>query len=209
MVLVTRNLEVISQRVSDTGRDPSTVRIVAVTKGFTSAHVHAAWHAGLRHVGENYATELVAKHTACTELLTWHFLGRLQTNKIATITQHASVLSGVSRVKELDVIARSSSSVAVDLEVNFTDDEQRNGVKLSEIDHLVQRAAELKIPVRGLMTVAPADRTRAQSAFSQLAEAASERGIDECSMGMSDDLELACRAGTTEIRIGRGLFGPR
>src|ERR1700691_6243970 len=101
---VSANLSVVRGRIAATGRDPQSVRIVAVTKTFGVPEVLAAAELGLRHFGENYVDELCAKRDVAPEA-TWHFLGALQTNKIARVAACAHVLSGVSREKEVYKIA--------------------------------------------------------------------------------------------------------
>jgi hypothetical protein len=82
-------------------------------------------------------------------------------------------------------------------------------VNASEVPALVQRARDLELDVRGLMTVAAPDLAKARSAFANLEGLRVDQGLAECSMGMTDDLEVACEMGTSELRIGRALFGER
>src|SRR5579863_4771408 len=103
---VAQNLATLRARIASTGRDPDTVRIVAVTKTFGLDALHAAVANGLTHLGENYVDELETKFAQSRELsVAWHFLGALQSNKIARVTACADVLATVSRVKELERIA--------------------------------------------------------------------------------------------------------
>jgi uncharacterized pyridoxal phosphate-containing UPF0001 family protein len=202
------NLEAIRARIAATGRDPHGVRIVAVTKTFGLEEVRAASELGLRHFGENYVDELCDKRVAAPEA-TWHFLGTLQTNKIARVSACANVLSGVARDKELTRLAALSSISALDIQVDFTGRAERNGVPPEDVPPLVSRARELNLNVRGLMVVAPAEAKAAREAFVRTVALADSLGLAERSMGMSEDLEIACEAGTTEVRLGRALFGPR
>ena len=133
---------------------PQSVRIVAVTKTFGVPEVLAASELGLSHFGENYVDELCAKRDVAPEA-TWHFLGALQTNKIARVAACADVLSGVSREKELTKIAALASASSVDIQVDFTGRAERNGVAPEDVARLVSRARELNLNVRGLMVVAP------------------------------------------------------
>jgi len=207
---VARNLASLRQRIAATGRDPATVRIVAVTKSFGVAAVRAAAANGLLDVGENYVDELEAKYAQSRDLdLVWHFLGPLQSNKIARVTACARVLCTVSRRKEIDKIAAVVPRPALYVQVDYTGAATRNGASDAEVPALVQRARELGLDVRGLMTVAAPGRASARSAFASLEALRVELGLAECSMGMSDDLEIACELGTSELRIGRALFGER
>jgi uncharacterized pyridoxal phosphate-containing UPF0001 family protein len=202
------NLDVVRTRIEASGRDPQSVRIVAVTKTFGVDEVLAASELGLHHFGENYVDELCDKRDVAPEA-TWHFLGALQTNKIARIATCAHVLSGVSREKELRKIAALASTPTLDIQVDFTGRAERNGAAPEDVTQLVSRARELNLNVRGLMVVAPPEPTAARDAFVRTVALADSLGLSERSMGMSEDLEIACEAGTTEVRLGRALFGPR
>jgi uncharacterized pyridoxal phosphate-containing UPF0001 family protein len=207
---VAGNLTSLRARIATTGRDPATLRIVAVTKTFGVDAVRAARANGLDHVGENYVDELEAKHRQTRDLdVAWHFLGALQSNKIARVCALAQVVSTVSRVKELEKIAGRADRPRLYVQVDYTGGATRNGAPASEVPALVRRAHELELDIGGLMTVAAPDPALARSAFTKLSALRVDQGLLECSMGMSDDLEIACELGTTELRIGRALFGER
>ena len=208
--LVRANLDDIRQRIRATGRTLESVRIVAVTKTFGPPAVRAAAAAGLESVGENYVRELLEKRAATPDLkLSWHYLGALQTNKMNRLATSADVLCGVSRVKELDFLAAHGVVATLYVQVDFTGLPGRHGALPNQASLLVKRARELGLSIRGLMTVAPPDVAGAREAFRATRALADELGVAERSMGMSDDLELACQYGTSEIRVGRALFGPR
>ena len=207
---VATNLGVIHDRIASTGRDVSSVRVVAVTKTFGADAVRAAHEVGLRAMGENYVDELSQKRAATSDLaLTWHFLGALQSNKIGLALRFADLLCGVSREKELERISRLRPGMAIYVQVDFTDAVGRNGADARDVAQLVARARALDLDVRGLMSVPAMEPQRARSAFAAMVALADDLGLPERSMGMSDDLELACELGSSEIRIGRALFGPR
>jgi hypothetical protein len=207
---VAANLAAVRARIVSCGREPDGVRVVAVTKTFGPEMVRAAYDVGLRSVGENYVDEMAQKRTASSDLaLKWYFMGALQTNKIARALEVADVLCGVSRVKELDKIAALRPAASIYVQVDCTGAQQRNGAPASQVSALVSHGRELGLDVRGLMTVAPPAVNGAREAFHITTQLADELGLVERSMGMSDDLELACEYGTTEVRIGRALFGPR
>lgn len=198
------------RRITLSGRALDGVRVVAVTKTFSAHDVRAAHAAGLRVVGENYVAELTSKRDATRDLdLTWHFLGALQTNKIARVCAAADVLCSVTRVRELDKIAATRPGARLYVEVDFTDSPTRTGAAPELVAGLVERGRSLGLDVAGVMTVAPTDPTGARAAFRATAQLADELDLVERSMGMSDDLELALACGSTEIRVGRALFGPR
>jgi hypothetical protein len=204
------NLARVRERISASGRDLSGVRLVAVTKTFGLNEVRAAYELGLRTFAENYVDELCEKSVATHDLgVTWHYLGALQTNKIARATRCADVLSAVARVRELEKIAAVSPGKIIDVQVDFTGEARRNGVAPSDVAALVVLARSLALQVRGLMVVAPPGEEATRKAFVATGNLADELGLVERSMGMSDDLELACELGTTEVRLGRALFGSR
>ncbi len=207
---VAANLAEVRRRIVATGRLLESVRIVAVTKTFGVDAVRAAAAVGLQTIGENYVDELCEKRDATSDLdLRWHYLGALQTNKIARIAHCADVLCGVSRQKELVKIAAARPGAAIYVQVDFTGIVGRNGAPPEDVESLVAAGRALDLDVRGLMTVAPVDPAAARRAFGATSALCDELGLVERSMGMSEDLELACECATTEVRLGRALFGPR
>lgn len=200
------------ERIVDAGGDPSEVTIVAVTKAFGPEAVEAAMAAGLRHVGENYAQELEAKAAALAEAsgARWHFLGRVQRNKVKRIAAVVHLWQAVDRVCAGEEIARRSPGARVLVEVNVSGDPAKHGCDADAAPALVDGLAALDLSVRGLMAVGPAGPPEgARAGFRRLAALADRLGLPERSMGMTDDLEVAVQEGSTMVRIGRGLFGPR
>jgi PLP dependent protein len=187
------------------------VRVVGVTKGFGPDAVRAARDAGLTDLGENYATELVAKAAADDgdNGVVWHFLGTVQRNKVAQLAPLVGVWQSVARESEGARIARFAPGARVLVQVDITGLPGRNGCAPSEVDELAPRLADLGLDVRGLMTVAAPGVAAARAAFGSLGRMADRLGLEERSMGMSDDLEAAVAAGSTMVRIGRALFGAR
>jgi uncharacterized pyridoxal phosphate-containing UPF0001 family protein len=207
---VSSRLQEIHQRITSTGRNLDDVRIVAVTKFFGADVVSAAVACGLSHIGENYLDELETKRLELPLAeATWHYLGALQSNKIRRIVAAADIVSGVSRTKELDKIASCADSCLVDIQVDYTNAEGRNGADPDMVAELLAHAYRVGVKVRGLMTVAPVDPALAAQAFGHLRSLADRYSLPECSMGMTGDLEAACLAGSTELRIGTALFGSR
>ena len=207
---VRENLRAARERIATSSPTPDQVRIVAVTKTFGPEAVRAAVAAGIETVGENYLVELEAKRAALTDLaVRWHFLGALQSNKIARAARAADVLCGVVRAKEIARIAAVAPGSAIYVEVDVSAIPSRSGASVLEATELVREARRVGLEVRGLMTVAPPDPDGARLAFGAVRELADQLGVRERSMGMSDDLELACEYGATEVRLGRALFGSR
>jgi hypothetical protein len=206
---VAANLNLVHERIRRAGGDPSAIRIVAVSKTFGIDVVRVASELGLADIGENYLEELESKRATSGVPVRWHYLGALQTNKIKRICEVADVVCGVSRDVEIDKIARVHPGMSIYVQVDFTGASERNGASYEDVERLVERARSLELRVEGLMTVAPIDPAGARRAFEGTDHLAREMGLRERSMGMSDDLELAVSLGSTEVRLGRALFGPR
>jgi pyridoxal phosphate enzyme (YggS family) len=207
---VSANLADVQRRIEAAGGDPGRVVVVAVSKTFSADDVAVALEAGLRLFGENYATELLAKAAALDDTpARWHFLGALQTNKIARLAPVTACFQGVSRAREAAEIARRAPGASVMVQVDFTHREGRGGAAPGEVAALVETARSLELDVCGLMTVAPQGADEARQAFADTRRLADALELPERSMGMSEDLELAVAEGSTMVRIGRALFGPR
>jgi pyridoxal phosphate enzyme (YggS family) len=205
---VSARLAVIRRRIEGAGGDPGVVRVVAVTKGFGPAAVAAARDVGLTDLGENYSQELLAKAPG-PEGTSWHFLGTVQRNKVPSLAPVVHLWQSVVRLIEGQRIAQYAPGAIVLVQVDCSGQPGRNGCVPAEAPELVNALSRLDLRVRGLMTVAPPAPEEAARAFRVVGELADSLGLPERSMGMSDDLELAVAAGSTMVRIGRALFGPR
>jgi pyridoxal phosphate enzyme (YggS family) len=199
----------VRDRIAAAGGDPSSVAIVAVTKGFGIEAVQAAVAAGLVACGENYGQELVAKANdpGAPDAVSWHFLGKVQRNKVRAMAPHVALWQGVDRVAAGEAIQRAAPGAAVLVQVNLTGDATRNGCGWDDVAGLVERLRGLGLDARGLMGVAGLEGAASQ--FARLAALGRRLGLRELSMGMSGDLEDAVRAGTTMVRVGTALFGAR
>lgn len=205
------------RRIESAGGDPDAVRIIAVTKGFGPDAVHAAMAAGIEDVGENYAQELLAKASELESSgpegasgIRWHFLGTVQRNKVRALAPIVSCWQSLARAVEGEAIARHRPGATVFVEVDVTGTATRNGCAPGDVPGLVTQLRRYDLDVRGLMTVAPAGGGSAsREAFRTCRELADRLDLQERSMGMSDDLELAVAEGSTMVRLGRALFGAR
>ena len=199
----------IRARIASTGRDPDSVRIVAVTKGFGVDAVHRAVGAGLVDVGENQAQQLLAKVEAgAPPGVRWHFLGPVQRNKVKGLAPHVVLWHGIDRPAAGAEVARHRPGAAVLVQVNVSGNDDRPGCRWDDAAPLVEELRALGLEVRGLMGVASrGDGAREQ--FRRLAVLRDDLGLAELSMGMSGDLEVAVEEGATIVRIGSALFGPR
>ena len=205
----------VRDRIAQAGGDPQAVRLVAVTKGFGAGVVREALDAGLEDIGESYVQELVGKATelgnsADDRGVCWHFVGRLQRNKVRKATPYVSLWHSVDRLALGAEIARFAPGAAVLAQVNASGEASKAGCEPSMAPALVDGLIDLGLDVRGLMTIAPAGPAEAaRPAFRALRDLAQRLGLEELSMGMSDDLEVAVQEGATMVRVGRDLFGPR
>lgn len=189
------------------------VELIAVTKSFGVDAINAAVEAGCDGIGENYAQELLEKTSAGFAEVPVHFIGHIQSNKVRHLVGHVDVWQTVDRISVVDEIGRRSTAgkPRVLIQVNTTGEPQKGGVEPADLDSLVHAARARGMAVEGLMTMGPTDgdRGRTEGAFRTLRSLADEAGLGVCSMGMSEDFEIALACGSTMVRIGSRLFGPR
>ncbi len=207
-------LAVVRGRVERAGGDPERITLVAVTKGFGAGVVRAALDAGLRDIGESYVQELTAKaaelDAAGGPEPTWHFVGRLQRNKVRKAAHHVALWHSVDRLSLGAEIARWAPGAAMLVQVNATGEETKAGCPPAMLPALLDGLADLGLDVRGLMTVGPqGPAEEARPAFRLVRSLAEKHGLGEVSMGMTGDLEVAVEEGATMVRVGTALFGPR
>ncbi len=211
---VVDRLGALRDRLSRAGGDH--VKVVAVTKGFGPDAVAAAMEAGLCDVGENYAQELIAKakdvgHQPGAPFdPRWHFIGRLQRNKIRKIAGLVHLWQSVDRPELADEIARRAPGARILVQVDVVGIGGRGGCPPTETAGLVQHCRSAGLEVAGLMAVGafgPPEDVR--PGFRLLASQAEDLGVADLSMGMTADIEVAVEEGTTLVRVGTGLFGPR
>ncbi|MCY3622263.1 MAG: YggS family pyridoxal phosphate-dependent enzyme [Gammaproteobacteria bacterium] len=200
-----------------TGRSPSRVRLVAVSKARTAVEVRAAYEAGQRDFGENYLQEAMAKMTALSNPdIVWHFIGAIQSNKTRDIARRFQWVHTVDRARiasRLDDAAERALDICV--QVNIDGEAQKAGVAPSGLPALVTHIQGLpRLRLRGLMAIPRADGDHRTSfrtlrcLFDSLADDAGDHW-NTLSMGMSDDFEIAIEEGATMVRIGTAIFGPR
>ncbi len=211
---VTQHLGALRERLARVGGDR--VQVVAVTKGFGPEAVVAAVGAGLMDVGENYAQELLAKADGVSEELDaefrprWHFIGRLQRNKIRKIAHLVDLWQSVDRIEAAVEIARRAPGARVLVQVDVAGIGERGGCPPTDTARLVTGCQRAGLEVAGLMAVGePGPPESARPGFRLLAAQAADLGLSELSMGMSGDIEIAVEEGATMVRVGTALFGPR
>ncbi|MGB8275677.1 MAG: YggS family pyridoxal phosphate-dependent enzyme [Alphaproteobacteria bacterium] len=198
------------------GRDPATVRLVAVSKQQAETRVRAALEAGHRRFGENRVQEAKARWTTLRSEfpdLVLHLIGPLQTNKAADAVAFFHVIESVDREKLARSLAREMERTGRRpdclVQVNTGAEPQKAGVLPEHADGLIRVCRdEIGLPLTGLMCIPPLGEEPSPH-FALLAKIAARNGLSELSMGMSDDYETAVAFGATEVRVGTGIFGTR
>ena len=187
------------------------VAIIAVTKTFGHDAIRAAVAAHCDAVGENYAQEVLAKVEESPFGLPVHFIGAIQSNKVRQLAPHISLWQGVDRESVISELGKRAPGTEILLQVNTTNEDTKSGVPPQEVEALLAAGVKAGLAVRGLMTIGPTsgDVGDAEKAFLSLRSLADSLHLPECSMGMSDDYRVAVDCGSTMIRIGSRLFGPR
>jgi PLP dependent protein len=193
------------------GRVPEEVQLVAVSKEVDAAAVAEAIAAGQHDFGENRAQDLATKIQALRERQiapVWHFIGRLQRNKIKTIAAQISLWHSVDRAELGREIARHAPGARVLVQVNVSGEEQKGGCEPGAVPALIATLVDLGLAVDGLMTVPPLTGDP-RPHFAALRELAASEALPVLSMGMSGDFEAAIAEGSTLVRVGRAVFGSR
>jgi pyridoxal phosphate enzyme (YggS family) len=205
------------------GRDPATIRVLAVSKSMPAEAIRAIHALGQRAFGENYVQEAAAKMTALADLpdVEWHLIGPLQRNKArAAAARFAWVQSidGVAIAERLSATREGRQGpLDICVQVNISAETTKSGIAPADALAVARAVASLpQLALRGFMGIAAptADEARQREQFRVLREilaAARAEGLmlDTLSMGMSDDLEAAIAEGATLVRVGSALFGPR
>lgn len=214
----------ISRAALSVGRDPASVRLVAVSKTQNAMAVDAAAKAGQLLFGENYVQELLAKNAEVREPVSWHFIGTLQSNKVRQISGLVEVIHSVDRLSLAQEInrqwARLDKPCSILLQVNISRETTKSGSSTAELLELVRNISVLPfVRIIGLMTMPPFfdDPEGARPFFRELKvlsgriadEGIANVSMTELSMGMSGDFEVAIEEGATLVRVGSALFGVR
>jgi pyridoxal phosphate enzyme (YggS family) len=201
--------ERVSAAARAAGRAPEAVTLVVVTKEVGLDAVQAAIAAGVVDVGENRAQDLVARAEVLTDsALRWHFIGRLQRNKVRAAAPFVALWQSIDRSDLAAEVGRRAPGAAVLVQVNVTGEVQKGGCAPDDTRALVDACEADGCRVRGLMTVPPAQGDP-RPVFARLREMTDDLGLEACSMGMSGDYEAAIAEGATMVRVGRAIFGPR
>ncbi len=215
------NLELVKEKISAAaqaaGRSPSEITLIAVTKTFPVSDLEILYELGVRNFGENRDQEAAPKVGVLPADITWHFQGGIQSNKLKSISNWASVIHSVDKFKYAQMISQFSVGKTKEIFIQVSLDtlpQSREGVDPADLMQLAEQIMSLpNLEVKGLMAVAPLDQPteqafvrlqQIQQKFIQLYPAASS-----LSSGMSGDYELAISLGATHVRIGSSILGNR
>lgn len=209
----------------DAGRNPSDIRIVAVSKKMSPDRVKSAVADGAGILGENYIQEAREKITTLSHLpVSWHFIGHLQSNKAKYAVRLFDLIHSVDSLKLAEEIDRQAKRIEkiqeILVQVNVAREESKSGATLAATPALVRDISRLEhVRIKGLMTMPPffGDPERARPFFKSLRTLSLELSdmkipniqMRELSMGMSGDFEAAIAEGATLVRVGTAIFGAR
>ncbi|MDR0702187.1 MAG: YggS family pyridoxal phosphate-dependent enzyme [Azoarcus sp.] len=226
MASIITNLRAVHARIAAAaqaaGRDPASVSLLAVSKTWPVAQVHAVFEAGQRAFGENYVQEGVKKVAALAGLgLEWHFIGPVQSNKTRLVADAFDWVHSIERLKTAERLSAQRDAarppLQVCLQVNVSGEASKSGVAPEEAPALAHAVTTLpRLRLRGLMCIPEPDGgqdtlRRRFALLRQLRERLASEGLalDTLSMGMSHDLEAAIAEGATLVRVGTAIFGER
>ena len=211
----------------EAGRDPDSIRLLPVSKTHPLEALRALIALGIREFGENYAQEMATKATALGSTARFVFIGTLQSNKIKLVVRHASEIQSVGSLRHAKLVAAAARECGkvpypIYLLVNAGDEASKSGLAMTEvIDVASSIASELPdLDLQGIMAippplknlVSPADLARPQAPpllYEDLGRLSRGVGRGQLSLGMSQDLKEAIYAGSSCVRVGTALFGPR
>lgn len=212
----------IAEACEEYDKDADDITVVAVSKKFPAAAIRRVVAAGIHNIGESRIQEAEPKINEVGKIARFHMVGHLQTNKVKTAVEIFDVIQSVDSMKLAEEIDRRAGEInrriECYLEVNCSGEEQKYGFAPGETLDMVRQIGQLpNINLTGLMTVGPLteDKDKVRDAFRQCAELYKQGreiigpDFDTLSMGMSDDFRLAIAEGSTMLRLGTLIFGPR
>ena len=227
-VEIYENLSKVHQRIYEAslsvGRNPSEIRLLAVSKTKSAEVVHLAYDAGQREFAENRVQEWQEKVPLLPQDCKWHLIGRLQSNKVKYLDSRVSLIHSLDRLSLLEELERHGARQGIIwptlVQINIAQDPNKAGLLDNEVEDFLEVASKCEhVRVHGLMTIGALEATPEETRgfFHQLRilkERLQEKKIPhvelkELSMGMSQDFEVAIQEGATIIRVGRQIFGER
>ena len=227
--MISENLKCLKQSIvkaaKRVGRDPSEIKLLAVTKEQSDEIVTEAIQAGMTLLGENKVQEASSKiEVLGRNGLEWHFIGRLQKNKVKFIFDLFDLIHSVDSFSLAEAIHKKAQKIGscmpILLQINISGEKSKLGIDPLNLPEEIKKIAKLEgVKVFGLMTIPPLNSNPENSRsyyvrLRELRDTCSNLNIprislNELSMGMSNDYEVAIEEGATMVRVGKGLFGPR
>lgn len=209
-----RILERIHNAAAKSGRDPSSIQLIAVTKKVSVENIREAVTVGISHIGENRLQEALPKREALADLpLTWHFIGHLQTNKAKRAAEEFDWIQCVDRPELAEKLNQAAGkTLPVLIEVKLHHEPTKSGIGEQQLRGFIDQFPRWeRLELRGLMVIPPLfeNPEDVRPYFGRLRDLAAEHRLSELSMGMSNDFEAAIEEGATMVRIGTALFGER
>ena len=228
MEFIKNNLAEVEEKIcaacERAGRDRSEVTLIAVSKTKPVEMLEACIDNGITVFGENKVQELCGKYEVLSKDLHWHMIGHLQRNKVKYITDKVDLIHSVDSLRLAEAISEDAVKKGVDVnilvEVNVAEEDSKFGLKTEETENLVRAIAKLpNIFIKGLMTIAPYTavpeenrpifRTLKQLSVDIDSKNIANGSMNDLSMGMPGDYEVAIEEGATFVRVGTGIFGER
>lgn len=225
--MIADNIKLVCKKINDKcdqiGRNSNEIKLIAVSKNFSTDDINQAFDAGLREFGENKAQELNSKFDVLGNKVTWHFIGHLQSNKVKFAVRSAEYIHSVDSLSLAKEINKKSEQInkvqKILLQVKTSKEETKSGVESEEeLLGLADTCSQLNnLELKGLMTIAPFTDNEEEIRKSfrylcKLKDVLNTKGfknIRELSMGMTSDFEVAIEEGATMLRIGSAIFGQR
>ena len=205
---IKERLQEINKIIDAKAQNP--VTLIGVTKGFTHEEVNIASELGIKNFGENYAQELLTKNPLVDPEISWHYIGQLQSNKIRKISHLVDVWHSVTSLKLAREIHKRNDQAQILLQVSLMGPSNSKGFEVEQLPQLISELRDMNIDISGLMTMGvPGDMVATRVVFKELRKLADTFELPECSMGMSDDFEIALESGASMIRVGSAIFGNR
>ena len=229
MEFIKKNIQVVKDNIKEvsekSNRNIEDITLLGVTKTVESDAIIEAINCGITDIGENKPQELARKYDIIGDKVRWHLIGTLQTNKVKYIIDKVYMIHSLDRESLCEEIQKRAEGIGRSInclvQVNISKEESKHGLnKENVIDFIKNTSTNYKnIKIKGLMTMAPftEDKEEIRNVFRELKELSLEiknlniEGVsmDELSMGMSNDYDIAIEEGSTIVRVGTSIFGKR
>ncbi len=224
---IKNNLELINEKIEKaaqrSGRKRSDIKLLGVSKQVDTDRIKEAIKCGHFNFGENYVQEFISKYETLSEYkdIDWHFIGHLQKNKVKYIIDKVSLIQSVDTISLAEEINKRAEKLGLQItiliEINLGEESSKSGIEISELDSFLEQIFAFdNLKISGLMALPPFCENAEDSRryFIKLRELrdrfnSSYNNLNELSMGMSSDYEIAIEEGATIVRVGTAIFGER